>query len=127
VRIADDAVETAVALSEGHLPEETLPGKAVRILDQACALAQLHQGMRQPSLGDLDQRIDRLNQEKEAAVAEMDFPKAAGLRDQANQLEKEREARLEHWREQMREVTVRVDKETIAAVIQQMTGTSPER
>jgi ATP-dependent Clp protease ATP-binding subunit ClpC len=126
VRIADDALEAAVALSERHLPQEALPGKALRVLDQACALAQLRHGMRQPGLGDLEVQIDRLNREKEAAVAEQDFQKAAGFRDQADQLMKEREARLTQWREQMWEITVRVDREAIAAVIQQMTGTSPE-
>ena len=46
---------------------------------------------RPPDLKDLDEQIEQLNQEKEAAVAEQDFEKAAHLRDQADKLKKKKE------------------------------------
>ena len=45
------------------------------------------------STADLDARIERLNNEKEAAVADQDFQRAAALRDQADRLKQEKERR----------------------------------
>lgn len=37
LEISDDALRAAITLSEQHMPEQFLPGKAVDILDQACS------------------------------------------------------------------------------------------
>jgi ATP-dependent Clp protease ATP-binding subunit ClpA len=50
----------------------------------------------------LDQRIEQLAQEKEAAVAEQDFERAAFLRDRADRLKKQREAHRRERRQQRR-------------------------
>src|SRR5262249_35846470 len=42
-------------------------------------------------------QIDKLNQEKESAVADQDFEQAAHLRDQADRLKKRKQALLRDW------------------------------
>ena len=46
---------------------------------------------RPPDLKEIDEEVERLNKEKEEAVANQDFEKAAALRDQADKLKKKKE------------------------------------
>src|SRR5437867_448043 len=77
---------------------------------------------RPPDLKELDSQIEQLNQEKEAAVAEQDFEKAAHLRDQADKLKKKKETITREWREKSKEIDGVVDEEVVREVIGKMTG-----
>ena len=61
------------------------------MIDEAGARVRLKAMTRPPDLKEIDDQIEQLNQEKEAAVAEQDFEKAAHLRDQADKLKKKKE------------------------------------
>ena len=82
---------------------------------------------RPPDLKELDDQIEQLNQEKEEAVAEQDFEKAAHLRDQADKLKKKKETITREWREQSKEIDGIVDEEVIAEVVSKMTGVPLKR
>jgi ATP-dependent Clp protease ATP-binding subunit ClpC len=82
---------------------------------------------RPPDLKDLDGQIEQLNQEKEAAVAEQDFEKAAHLRDQADKLKKKKDQITKEWREKAKETDGIVDEEVIAEVVSKMTGVPLKR
>jgi ATP-dependent Clp protease ATP-binding subunit ClpC len=77
---------------------------------------------RPPDLKELDSQVEQLNQEKESAVAEQDFEKAAHLRDQADKLKKKKETITREWRERSKEVDGIVDEEVIREVVNKMTG-----
>ena len=77
---------------------------------------------RPPDLKEIDVDIERLNKEKEDAVANQDFEKAASLRDQADKLRKKKEQIKREWREKSQETDGVVDEEIIAEVISKMTG-----
>ena len=77
---------------------------------------------RPPDLKELDEQIERLNQDKEEAVANQDFERAAALRDQADKLKKKKETITREWRERSKEVDGTVDEEVIAEVVSKMTG-----
>src|SRR5262249_31186969 len=77
---------------------------------------------RPPDLKEIDEQVERLNQEKEAAVAEQDFEKAAHLRDQADKLRKRKEQIQRDWREKQKETEGVVDEEVIREVVNKMTG-----
>ena len=66
---------------------------------------------RPPDLKDLDDQIERLNQDKEEAVANQDFERAASLRDQADKLKKKKDTINREWRERSKEVDGTVDDE----------------
>src|SRR5260370_630924 len=82
---------------------------------------------RPPDLKDIDGQIEQLKQEKEAAVAEQDFEKAAHLRDQADKLKKKKEQVTRDWREKSKEIDGIVDEEVIAEVVSKMTGVPLKR
>src|SRR5579859_8084395 len=127
VQIKDEALESAVELSDRYISGRCLPDKAIDVIDEAGARVRLKAMTRPPDLKDLDAQIEQLNQEKEAAVAEQDFEKAAHLRDQADKLKKKKEGITREWREKSKEIDGVVDEEVIAEVVSKMTGVPLKR
>jgi ATP-dependent Clp protease ATP-binding subunit ClpC len=122
VQITDDAVEAAVELSERYITARALPDKAIDVIDEAGARVRLRAMTRPPDLKEIDDEVERLNKEKEEAVANQDFEKAAALRDQADKLKKKKDNITKEWREKSRETDGVVDEEVIAEVVSKMTG-----
>src|SRR6266436_2622859 len=127
VQIKDEALESAVELSDRYISGRCLPDKAIDVIDEAGARVRLKAMTRPPDLKELDAQVEQLNQEKEAAVAEQDFEKAAHLRDQADKLKKKKENITKEWREKAKETDGVVDEEVIAEVVSKMTGVPLKR
>lgn len=127
VQIKDEALASAVELSDRYISGRCLPDKAIDVIDEAGARVRLKAMTRPPDLKELDQQIEKLNQEKESAVAEQDFEKAAHLRDQADKLKKKKESITKEWRDKSREVDGVVDEEVIAEVVSKITGVPLKR
>ena len=121
-QITDDAVESAVEFSDRYITGRCLPDKAIDVIDEAGARVRLKAMTRPPDLKDIDEEVERLNKEKEEAVANQDFEKAAGLRDSADKLKKKKQEITRQWREKSQETDGVVDEEVIAEVVSKMTG-----
>src|SRR5690606_8269066 len=80
-RYEDKAIEAAVHLSSRYLPSRFLPDKAIDIMDEAGAKARIASMTRPPELKVIEAEIEAIRQEKEVAIKEQDFEKAAHLRD----------------------------------------------
>jgi ATP-dependent Clp protease ATP-binding subunit ClpC len=122
VQITDDAVEAAVELSSRYITGRCLPDKAIDVIDEAGARVHLKSMTRPPDLKEIDEEVDRLNQQKEEAVANQDFEKAASLRDQADKLKKKKQQITQEWREKSRTTDGVVDEDVIAEVVSKITG-----
>ncbi|WP_165245787.1 ATP-dependent Clp protease ATP-binding subunit [Paludisphaera soli] len=122
VQITDDALEAAVELSDRYITGRCLPDKAIDVVDESGARVRLKAMTRPPDLKELDEQIERLNQDKEEAVANQDFERAAALRDQADKLKKKKETITREWRDRSKEIDGTVDEEVIAEVVSKMTG-----
>jgi ATP-dependent Clp protease ATP-binding subunit ClpC len=122
VQITDDAIAAAVEMSERYITARCLPDKAIDVIDEAGARVRLRTMSKPPDLKDIDDEVERLNKEKEDAVANQDFEKAASLRDQADKLRRKKEQITRDWREKSRETDGVVDEEVIAEVVSKMTG-----
>src|SRR5215218_8072571 len=127
VQITDGALSSAVELSDRYITGRCLPDKAIDVIDEAGARIRLKAMTRPPNLKDIDEQIEKLNHDKEAAVAEQDFEKAASLRDQADKLKKKKELVTKEWREKSKEADGVVDEEVIAEVVSKMTGVPLKR
>jgi ATP-dependent Clp protease ATP-binding subunit ClpC len=127
VQITDGALSSAVELSDRYITGRCLPDKAIDVIDEAGARIRLKAMTRPPNLKDIDEQIEKLNHDKEAAVAEQDFEKAAALRDQADKLKKKKEQVTKEWREKSKEADGVVDEEVIAEVVSKMTGVPLKR
>src|SRR5918911_1738369 len=113
VHITDDALEAAVEMSDRYITGRCLPDKAIDVIDESGARIRLRSMTKPPNLAEIEEQIERLNGEKEAAVAEQDFEKAAHLRDQADKLKKKKEALIRDWREKSKEIDGVVDEEVV--------------
>src|SRR5262245_1444228 len=122
VQIKDEALDEAVELSDRYISGRCLPDKAIDVIDESGARVRLKAMTRPPDLKELDAQVEQLNQEKESAVAEQDFEKAAHLRDQADKLKKKKEQINREWREKAKEIDGIVDEEVIREVVGKMTG-----
>jgi ATP-dependent Clp protease ATP-binding subunit ClpC len=122
VQITDDALAAAVELSSRYITGRCLPDKAIDVIDEAGARVRLKAMTRPPDLKEIDEEVEKLNKEKEDAVAAQDFEKAAALRDQADKLKKKKQTITRDWREKSREADGVVDEEVIAEVVSKMTG-----
>lgn len=122
VKFTDDALVAAVEMSERYITARCLPDKAIDVIDEAGARIRLRNMSKPPNLKDLDEDIEKLNKDKEDAVANQDFEKAASLRDKADKLRKKKEDITREWREKSRETDGIVDEEVISEVVSKMTG-----
>src|SRR5271169_5787615 len=122
VRITDDALAAAVELSSRYITARCLPDKAIDVIDEAGARVRLKAMTRPPDLKEIDEEVEKLNKEKEDAVAAQDFEKAAALRDQADKLKKKKQMITHDWREKSRATDGVVDADVIAEVVSKITG-----
>src|SRR5262249_45364728 len=122
VHITDDALEAAVEYSSRYITARCLPDKAIDVIDEAGARVRLKAMTKPPDLKEIDDEVERLNKEKEEAVANQDFEKAAALRDQADKLKKKKQTITRDWREKSREADGVVDEDVVAEVVSKMTG-----
>ena len=122
VSITDAALEAAVDLSSRYITGRCLPDKAIDVIDEAGARVRLKAMTKPPDLKEIDEEVEKLNKEKEEAVANQDFEKAAALRDQADKLKKKKQTMTRDWRDKSREADGVVDEEVVAEVVSKMTG-----
>lgn len=122
VRITDGALRAAVDLSGRYITGRVQPDKSIDVIDESGARLRLKSMTKPPDLADMESRIERLSIEKDDAVKNADYEKAAELRDQAEKLRKEKERMQQTWRDRMNEVDAIVDENVIAEVVSKMTG-----
>jgi ATP-dependent Clp protease ATP-binding subunit ClpC len=122
VRFTDGALRASVDLSGRYITGRVQPDKSIDVIDEAGARMRLRSMTKPPDLADLESRIERLSIEKDEAVKNADYEKAAELRDQAEKLRKEKERMQQGWRDRMNEVDTVVDENVIAEVVSKMTG-----
>src|ERR1041384_7859536 len=111
VHITDPALEEAVELSDRYITGRCLPDKAIDVIDEAGARVRLKSMTKPPNVAEIEEQIERLSIEKDEAVKNADYERAAELRDQAEAMRKKKEEMQKAWREQAKEVDGVVDEE----------------
>lgn len=86
VRITDEAIQAAVKFSSRYIADRFLPDKAIDLIDEAASHVRMHAYKAPPDLKELEDRLETLQAEKEAAVNAQEFERAASLRDEEKQL-----------------------------------------
>jgi len=122
VHFTDEALYQAVELSSRYISGRCLPDKAIDVVDEAGARVRLKNMTPPPDLAELEERIEKLQQEKDEAVRSADYERAAALRDEAQQMLDKKTKMQKEWYEKNKESTGVVDTETIAEVVSNMTG-----
>jgi len=122
VTITDDAVVAAAQMADRYISDRFLPDKAIDLIDEAGARLRIRRMTSPPELRDLDDKIANVRRDKESAIDEQDFEKAASLRDVERRLTEERSAKEQAWKSGDLDVAAVVDEELIAEVLSMSTG-----
>lgn len=122
VSITDAALAAAAHLSSRYINDRFLPDKAVDLIDEAGARMRIKRMTAPPELREVDDQIAEVRREKEAAIDNQDFEKAAGLRDTERKLTEERAEKEKQWRAGDLDAVAEVDEEQIAEVLGTWTG-----
>lgn len=121
-KISDEALDAAVRLSDRYLTGRYLPDKAIDVMDEAGARSRIAATMLPPELKNLEVDIERIKGEKEAAIKEQDFEKAAALRDQEKAAKENLENSTAEWRKKRDEQEVLVSEDDIMHIVSKWTG-----
>jgi ATP-dependent Clp protease ATP-binding subunit ClpC len=122
VHFTDAALECAVELSGRYITGRVQPDKAIDVIDEAGARVRLKTMTKPPDLAGLEADAEKLQADKDDAVKNADYERAAELRDQAEQLRLKKEQLRREWKEKTSEIGGTVDEEVVAEVVSKMTG-----
>lgn len=122
VKITDEAIEAAVKLSIRYVTDRFLPDKAIDLIDEASSKARLRTYTEPDSLKELQEEIEKTKNEKEEAVLNQKFEKAAELRDTEKALREKFEKEQSKWKSKNTKSIVTITEENIAEVIANWTG-----
>ena len=122
VTITDSALVASATLADRYINDRFLPDKAIDLIDEAGSRLRIRRMTAPPDLRELDERIAGVRREKESAIDEQDFEKAAALRDNEKKLMTERAERERQWKAGDMDVVAQVDEELIAEVLATATG-----
>ena len=120
-KITDEALTAAVSLSSRYITDRFLPDKAIDVVDEAASKVRMKVFSAAPDVKALEDRLNTVKKEKEAAVTSQDFEKAAKLRDEEQSLLKEIGDKRSIAKEKSDQKLI-VTEEDIAAVVAQWTG-----
>jgi len=122
VKITDEAIDAAVSLSVRYVNDRFLPDKAIDLIDEAASRARLKTFTEPDSLKELQEDIEKIKNEKEEAVINQKFEKAAELRDKERTLKEKFEKEQNKWKNKNTKAIVNITDENIAEVIASWTG-----
>ncbi|MEM8727158.1 MAG: ATP-dependent Clp protease ATP-binding subunit [Chlamydiota bacterium] len=118
----DQAIRSAVYLSDRYITGRFLPDKAIDLIDEAGAKARITMLHQPQDIHQLEIEIERLRKAKEASIGKQEYEKAANLRDK-EKTSREKLARvLAKWEKNKEEHKEIVDEDDVAAVVAKHTG-----
>jgi ATP-dependent Clp protease ATP-binding subunit ClpC len=123
----DEAIEACVRLSSRYLPSRFLPDKAIDVMDEAGARSRIAAMSRPVELKGIEGEMERIREEKETAIRDQDFERAAMLRDAEKDTQKAHDSTVEKWRHSNTESIVTVAEDDILAIVSKWTGVPLQR
>lgn len=120
-KITDEAIHSAVELSNRYITDRFLPDKAIDVIDEAAAKVRMEASSTPEGLRKKEEELARVLKEKEAAVSSQDFEKAVIYRDQAKKLTEEVDQLKKDWKGSDQE-HLTVTEEDVAEVVSKWTG-----
>ncbi|WP_195430719.1 ATP-dependent Clp protease ATP-binding subunit [Clostridium sp. D46t1_190503_E9] len=86
VKIEDEALEAAVELSDRYITDRFMPDKAIDLIDEASSKVRIENLISPPDIINLQLQLENNDKEKEEAIKNQNFERAAYLRDKEKQL-----------------------------------------
>src|SRR4029079_19229651 len=122
VGITDEALQAAAELSSRYIQERHLPDKAIDLIDEAASRMRIKLMTAPPVHKELDDEIETVRKEKEAAIEAQEFEKAANLRDKERKLSLKKREMEENWKPSGEADQAEIGEEEIADIVSMWTG-----
>jgi ATP-dependent Clp protease ATP-binding subunit ClpC len=122
IEIPDETLVAAAKLSERYITDRFLPDKAIDVIDEAGARARLAAQAPPPEVAQLKEELEKVNQEKEAAVRDQNFERAASLRDSERVLQGDIRNKQEEWEKRRQSHRPSISEENVAFIVSRWTG-----
>ncbi len=117
VKITREAIEAAARLSDRYIKERFLPDKAIDVMDEAAARTKIGKTSTSLNTDRIKEELERIRGEKQKAVENEEFEKAATLKKREGELkEKMRKS------SDKKESTPKVSPEDVAYIVSSWTG-----
>ena len=121
-RITDEAIRASVDLGSRYISDRFLPDKAIDLMDEAASRVRLHAYNTPPDVTELRSRLDSLLNEKEEAVNNQNYERAAAMRDEEQRLRAKIELIKADWERERDDRESVVTADDIAEVVNAWTG-----
>jgi ATP-dependent Clp protease ATP-binding subunit ClpC len=121
-KFSDEALTAAARLSDRYITGRFLPDKAIDVVDEAGARARIQSLTRPPDVKDKEQEIEKLKDQKEAAIKAQDFELAASLRDKEKQARDRLEAVMAEWRQTRDAKAIIITEDDVLQIVAKWTG-----
>ncbi|HQM35625.1 MAG TPA: ATP-dependent Clp protease ATP-binding subunit [Candidatus Marinimicrobia bacterium] len=122
VKYTDEALWTAVELSDRYITDKFLPDKAIDVMDEAGSRVHLRDVIMPEEILEAEKKLEEVRNQKDNAVREQQFEKAADLRDSERRVKKQLADLQQAWEKSGEKQTLLVTAEDIADVVAMMTG-----
>jgi len=122
VTYSDEAIKACVRLSDRYISDRFLPDKAIDVMDEVGARIHLKNIHVPKHIEDIEKQIEDIKDQKNQAVKNQQYEKAADLRDDESKLSRTLEEEKVKWEEDAKSKRYPVDEDDIAEVVSMMTG-----
>ena len=122
VKITDEAIKASVELSSRYITDRFLPDKAIDLIDESASQVKMKVYTQPEEIKILQDKIDIMNKEKEDAIYNQEFERAAHIRDEEIKLKQQLEEILVKWRKKENKDIIEITEENIAEIISKWTG-----
>ncbi len=118
----DEALESAVRLSDRYITGRYLPDKAIDMIDEAGARVRILSTTRSPDLREREADIEKIRIKKEDAIRHQKFEEAATYRDAERKEREGLEGVVKKWKEENAKNSLVVTADDILVVVSRATG-----
>lgn len=122
VQYTDEAIEACVKLSDRYISDRFLPDKAIDVMDEVGARVHLKNIHVPKHIVELEDEIEKTKEDKNQAVRDQEYEKAANYRDKESKLIRQLEQAKKQWDEESKTKRYPVGEADIAEVVSMMTG-----
>ena len=122
VNYTEEALLACVKLTNRYISDRFLPDKAIDALDEAGSRVYINNMDVPQEIVDLEQKLEKVREEKNNVVKKQKYEEAAKLRDDEKRIEKDLLFAQEEWQETQKENRVTVSESDISDVVSMMTG-----
>ena len=122
VHYSDEAIISAVRLSDRYITDRNLPDKAIDVMDEAGARVHLANIVVPKEILHLEEEIEKIKQSKNQVVKNQNFEEAARLRDLEKKLLSDLEIAKREWELKAQDTVYQVSEDSVSDVVAMMTG-----